>query len=250
MPTVTYERQGHIVVITMNRPDKMNALSLEMIQEMAAVWKRLDKDKEARVAVLTGAGRAFCTGLDMKDIRAGEMKHSILKTTTPNRFSPLSQSKPVVGAVNGPAIGAGLAFVAMDCDIIVASESATFGMPEVAVGMASLGSPFATANVPRQVIMEMFLTGEPITAQRAYQVGLVARVMPADQVMPTAMKIATLIAENAPNAVQQSRRNLLDATQAPMQSRISETRAALRRDIQASAARGVEAFLNKSRVHW
>lgn len=250
MPYVTYENHGHVVIITMNRPEKMNAMNLDMINEMAATWKRLDKDKKARVAILTGTGRAFCTGLDMRDIQDGKMKHSILTTTLPNRFSPLSQSKPVVGAVNGPAIGAGLDFVAMDCDIIVASDKATFGMPEVAVGMASLGSPFAMANVPRQVIMEMFITGEPITAERAYQVGLVARVVPADQVMPAAMKIAARIAENAPNAVQQSRRNLLDATQAPMKARLSETKAATRKDIQQSAARGIDAFLKKTHVEW
>ncbi|MBI3744283.1 MAG: enoyl-CoA hydratase/isomerase family protein [Chloroflexi bacterium] len=228
----------------------MNAINLEMMEEMASAWARLDRDAEARVAVLTANGRAFCTGLDMKDIAAGRMNHSILTTATPNRFSPASQSKPVIGAITGPAIGAGLDFVAMDCDIVVAAEHVTFGMPEVGVGMASLGSPFAAARVPRAVVMEMFLTGEPITAQRAQEIGLINYVTASDQVLPKAMALAQKVAEHAPNAVRQSRRNLLDACTAPPASRDSETAAARKPDIQQSATKGVEAFVNKRRAVW
>ncbi len=250
MAFVEYERRGQIALVTLNRPDKLNALSAEMLDEMAAAWARLEGDAEARVAVLTGAGRAFCVGLDMQDMAAGKLAPTMLQTMVPNRFSPLSQSKPVVGAVNGAALGAGLDFVAMDCDVIVAAQSATFGMPEVAVGMASLGSPFAAASVPRAVMMEMFLTGDPISAQRACAVGLVNRVAPEGALLETALAIARRIAQHAPNAVRQSRRNLLDATQAPPSSRISETMAAHRPDMQESAARGVEAFNRKQKVDW
>jgi len=250
MPFVDYEPRGHIVLITLNRPDKLNAINSKMLEEMAAAWARLDQDAEARVAVLTGAGRGFCVGLDMKEMVEGTMSPTVLQTMTPNRFSPRVQSKPVVGAINGPAIGAGLDFVAMDCDILVAAESATFGMPEVIVGMASLGSPFAWANVPRAVAMEMFLTGEPITARRAYEVGFVNRVVPDDKVLETAMEIAERIARNAPNAVRQSRKNLSDACQASDASRISETFAAHRPDMRESAARGVNAFSKKQQPTW
>ena len=250
MPLVLYERQGHIALVTLNRPDKMNAISVEMMNGMAAAWARLDRDAEARVAVLTANGRAFCTGLDMKDIAAGRMNHSILTTATPNRFSPASQSKPVIGAINGPAIGAGLDFIAMDCDIIVAADHVTFGMPEVGVGMASLGSPFAAARLPRAVVMAMFLTGEPITARRAYEIGLINYVAAADQVLPKAMALAQKVADHAPNAVRQSRRNLLDACASPPATRDSETAAARKPDIQQSAAKGVDAFVNKKRVVW
>ena len=250
MPFVDYEPRGHIVLITLNRPDKLNAINSKMLEEMAAAWARLDQDAEARVAVLTGAGRGFCVGLDMKEMVEGTMSPTVLQTMTPNRFSPRVQSKPVVGAINGPAIGAGLDFVAMDCDILVAAESATFGMPEVIVGMASLGSPFAWANVPRAVAMEMFLTGEPINARRAYEVGFVNRVVPDDKVLETAMEIAERIARNAPNAVRQSRKNLSDACQASDASRISETFAAHRPDMRESAARGVNAFSKKQQPTW
>ncbi len=250
MPFVDYEPRGHIVLITLNRPDKLNAINSKMLEEMAAAWARLDQDAEARVAVLTGAGRGFCVGLDMKEMVEGTMSPTVLQTMTPNRFSPRVQSKPVVGAINGPAIGAGLDFVAMDCDILVAAESATFGMPEVIVGMASLGSPFAWANVPRAVAMEMFLTGEPITARRAYEVGFVNRVVPDDKVLSVALEIAERIARNAPNAVRQSRKNLSDACQASDASRISETFAAHRPDMRESAARGVNAFSKKQQPTW
>jgi len=221
-----------------------------MIEEMAQAWARLDHDPQARVAVLTGAGRAFCVGLDMKEMAEGKMAPTILRSTVPNRFSPRTQSKPVVAAINGPALGAGLDFVAMECDILVAAEGATFGMPEVAVGMASLGSPFAAAHVPRAVAMEMFLTGEPITARRAYEVGFVNRVVPEGQALPAALEIAERIAQNAPNAVRQSRKNLWDACLASEASRINETFAAHRRDMKESAAKGVEAFARKQRPVW
>ncbi|MDO8531243.1 MAG: enoyl-CoA hydratase/isomerase family protein [Dehalococcoidia bacterium] len=250
MSLVKYESQGRMVLVTLNRPDKLNAINLAMLEEMAATWTRLDQDMEARVAVLTGAGRAFCVGLDMKEMVEGKIAPTTLQTMVPNRFSPRAQSKPVVAAINGPAVGAGLDFVAMDCDILVAAESATFGMPEVIVGMASLGSPFAAANVPRAIAMEMFLTGDPITARRAYETGFVNRVVPDDQVLEAAMEIAGRIAQNAPNAVQQSRRNLLDACQASEASRISETFAAHRSDMRQSAARGVDAFSKKQRPSW
>lgn len=250
MSFVLYEPRGHVVLITMNRPEKLNALNCEMIEEMAQVWARLDQDPDARVAVLTGAGRAFCVGLDMKEMVEGKLSPTALVTMVPNRFSPRTQSKPVVAAVNGPALGAGLDFVAMECDILVAAESATFGMPEVAVGMASLGSPFAAANVPRSVAMEMFLTGDPIPARRAYEVGFVNRVAPGDQVLNVALEIAARVAQNAPNAVRQSRKNLWDACLASEASRIGETFAAHRADMRQSAARGVETFAKKQRPVW
>lgn len=250
MGLVLYERQGHVAIVTMNRPTKLNALNVEMIEAMAEAWERLRLDSEARVAVLTGAGTGFCVGLDMRDIAEGRLRHSVLTTKGPNRFSPRVQSKPVVGAVNGAAIGAGLDFVAMECDIIVAAQGASFGMPEVHVGMASLGAPFAAARLPRAVVMEMFLTGEPITAQRACEIGLINHVVPPGEVLPAALAIAKKIAQNAPNAVQQSRQNLLDACDAPPDARASETMAAVRPEIQDSAARGVQAFVRKQRVDW
>ena len=250
MSFVLYEPRGHVVLITMDRPDKLNALNCAMIEEMAQVWAQLDQDPNARVAVLTGAGRAFCVGLDMAEMAEGKMAPTILQTMVPNRFSPRTQSKPVVAAINGPALGAGLDFVAMDCDVLVAAEGATFGMPEVAFGMASLGSPFAAAQVPRAVAMEMFLTGEPITARRAYEVGFVNRVVPQDQVLPAALEIAGRIAQNAPNAVRQSRKNLWDASLASEASRIGETFAAHRPDMRQSAAKGVDAFIKKQRPAW
>ncbi len=253
MAFVRYEPQdaaGHVVLITMDRGDKLNAFNLEMIDEMEATWRKLEADPRARVAVLTGSGRAFAVGLDMKEMAEGKMGPSILQTTAPNRFSPRIQTKPVVAAINGPALGAGLDFVAMECDILVASESATFGMPEVIVGMASLGSPFAWANVPRAVAMELFLTGEPISARRAYETGFVNRVVAADQVLKTALELAQRIAQNAPNAVRQSRKNLLDATQASEASRVGETLAPHRAEMKDSAARGVESFVKKQRPTW
>ncbi|MSQ25572.1 MAG: enoyl-CoA hydratase/isomerase family protein [Dehalococcoidia bacterium] len=253
MPLVRYEPQepdGRVVLITMDRPEKLNAMSLEMIEEMAAAWARLEQDAAARAAVLTGAGRAFCAGLDMKDIAEGKLAASVLQTVTANRFSPRSQSKPVVGAINGAALGAGLDFVAMDCDLLLAAEEATFGMPEVMAGMASLGSPFAWAGVPRALAMELFLTGDPITARRAFEGGLVNRVLPAARVLPEALALARRIAEHAPNAVRQSRKNLLEATQAAETPRVAETSAPHREDMRESTARGIEFFVKKQRPQW
>jgi len=247
---VKYERQGSIVLVTMNRADSLNAMNLEMMDELAQAWTKLETDSEARVAVLTGVGKAYCVGFDMKQMADGDLHPSALQTMVPLPFSPRSQCKPVIAAVNGPAIGAGFDFMAMEADIIVAAESAIFGMPEVIYGMASLGSPFAWANVPRCVAMELVLTGESISAQRAYEAGFVNRVVPDHELMDTATKIAEKIAANAPVAVRQSRRNLLQATKPTEVSRIEETYAAARPDMCESTAQGVNAFILKQRPVW
>jgi enoyl-CoA hydratase/carnithine racemase len=247
---VKYERQGSIVIVTMNRPEQLNAMNLDMIDELSQAWIKLEDDPEARVAILTGTGKAYCVGFDMKQMDEGKLHPTTLQTMIPLSFSPRSQSKPVIAAVNGHAIGAGFDFMAMDADMIVAAESATFGMPEVIYGMASLGSPFAWANVPRCIAMEIVLTGESITAERAHETGFVNRVVPDDELMDTAMRIAERIVANSPAAVRQSRRNLLRSTQSSEASRIEETYAAARPDMCEATARGIAAFVRKERPVW
>lgn len=250
MAFVMYEKKGSIVVVTMNRSERLNAMNLEMMDELTQAWTKLESDPEVRAAILTGVGKAYCVGFDMKQMAEGKLHPSALQTMVPLPYSPSSQSKPVIAAVNGLAIGAGFDFMAMEADIIVAAESASFGMPEVLYGMASLGSPFAWANVPRCIAMELVLTGESINARRAYETGFINRVVPDDQLMDTAMQIAEKIAENAPVAVRQSRRNLLQATRAAEASRIEETYAAARPDMCEATELGVKAFSQKQKPVW
>jgi len=250
MTSVKYDKKGPIVIVTMNRPEQLNAMNLEMMDELTQAWIKLEDDPEARVGILTGTGKAYCVGFDMKQIDEGKLHPTALQTMVPLKFSPRSQSKPVIAAVNGHAIGAGFDFMAMDADIIVAADSATFGMPEVIYGMASLGSPFAWANVPRCVAMEIVLTGESITAQRAYETGFINRVVPGDQLMGVAMQMADKIAANSPVAVRQSRRNLLRPTQPAEAPRIEETYAAARPDMCEATDKGVAAFIRKQRPVW
>ena len=250
MKYVQYEKGNHIAIVTMDRPEALNAINLEMSKELSQTWQDFGKDDEARVAILTGKGRAYCVGLDVKEMAEGKLYTTFLQTMKPLSFSPLSQSKPVIAAVNGIAMGAGFDFMVMDADIIVASEDSSYGMPEVCVGMASLGSPFAFANIPRWLAMEIVLTGEPFTAKRAYEIGLVNRVVPQSKLMDTALEIATKIAANSPAGVQQSRRNLLKATMANEAARIDETFAAGESHMREATDRGIKAFLEKRRENW
>ncbi|MFD6394138.1 crotonase/enoyl-CoA hydratase family protein [Nocardia sp. NPDC060259] len=206
---VLVEQREHVLVVTINRPQAMNAVDAEVSTGVGEALEQAEADAQIRAVVLTGAGeRAFCAGADLKALGrgqgilapghedwnlAGYVRHPI--------------SKPTIAAVNGFALGGGTELV-LASDLAVAAETATFGLPEVARGLfAAAGGAFRLPEqLPRKVAMEMILTGEPITAARALELGLVNRVVPADLVLDAALELAGRIAANAPLAVQASKR--------------------------------------------
>ncbi len=197
---IVYENRGQVAVVTINRPEARNAINSGVREGLAAAWQRFDNDADARVAILTGAGdKAFCAGADLKEMalkKLGRLPRNFLPTLNVNT----QLSKPVIAAVNGVAYAGGWALVQM-CDLVVAAETARFAITEAKVGR---GMPWAVPlihMIPQKVLLEILMTGDPISAQRAYEIGFVNHVVPAEQLMPRALALAETIAENAPLTV-------------------------------------------------
>ena len=207
MAAVEYEKDGRIGVLTLNRPEARNAVNGELAQAMESALDQLEADAEVWVAILAAKGPAFCAGADLKAIAAG--KGAELGTKK-GGFAGLVQrerSKPLIAAVAGSALAGGTEVV-LSCDMIVCSTEAVFGLPEVKRSLAAAAG--GLFRLPRVLGMapalEVILTGDPLPAERAYQLGMVNQVVPPDQVMGAARGLAERIIANAPLAVQASRK--------------------------------------------
>lgn len=204
-PTVLYEREGHIATITYNRPEALNAVNGQLRRDLNAAWEQLRTDDEAWVAIVTGAGRAFCAGADLKDplSSVGNDEHSFWEVPSLTSLESGKEIwKPVIAAVNGYALGFGLTLVA-SCDVVLASDRAEFGFPEVQIGVPTVQG---AVRMPRligwQGAMELLLWGDRIDAKRAKELGLVMRVVPHDDLMNEARDLAQRLIDNcAPLAV-------------------------------------------------
>ncbi len=193
------ERRGLVLVLRLNRPDARNALTPGLIAGLSSAIEEAEADPEVRVVVLTGTGdRAFCAGMDLRSFAAGERLPDEASMAGFNRLMQGEVTVPLVGAANATAIGGGLELL-LGCDLIVASSDAAFGFPEVKRGLMPGGGGTAIGlRVPLGVALEMTLTGESITAARAYELGLVNAVVPPNEVLPAALGVAERIAANAP----------------------------------------------------
>jgi enoyl-CoA hydratase len=202
---VLTERRGHVQVITINRPEVRNALDGAAARALAAAADELDADDDLRVGVLTGAGGAFCTGMDLKGFLRGD-KPSIDGrgfggiTMTPPR-------KPLIAAVEGYALAGGFELM-LACDLVVAGAGSKFGVPEVKRALVAGGGAalLLTRRIPYALAMELLLTGELIEASRAAELGLVNRLVPDGQALDAAVALAEVIAANGPLAVAVTKR--------------------------------------------
>lgn len=208
-PAALTERRGNVLLITLNRPEARNAVNSALSTAVGRALADADTDPEIRCVVVTGAGdKSFSAGADLKAISRGEDIHA--EGHPEWGFGGITRhvlSVPVIAAINGTALGGGLE-IAMSSDLVVAADSAALGLPEVKRGLiAGAGGAFRLAGlVPQRVAMEMILTGEPVSAQRAHDLGLVNRVVPAAELLDAALALAEQIAVNAPLAVQASKR--------------------------------------------
>jgi enoyl-CoA hydratase len=194
---VLTEAEEGILLITLNRPDQRNAVNQAVAQGVADALERLDDDPELRAAILTGAGKGFCAGMDLKGFAAGERPW-----IEGRGFAGIVRrppSKPIIAAVEGFAVAGGFE-VALACDLIVASKGAKLGVPEVKRGLVAAGGGLLRLphRVPHHVAMEMALTGDPITAERAYEIGLVNRVTEPGEALAGARELAAAVVPNAP----------------------------------------------------
>ncbi|MDP2718492.1 MAG: enoyl-CoA hydratase-related protein [Dehalococcoidia bacterium] len=210
MSVLLYEKKDRIAYITLNRPEAMNSINAEMWDALTQAWIDVRDDPEVWTAIVTAAGeKAFCTGADLKEmgavfaeaIKLGKPPTVPIPYITPMRGG-LNVWKPFIAAINGIALGGGLE-LAMACDIRIAAEHAKMGVPEVKQGL--IPGMSGTQKIPRLVpfgaAMEMLMTGDAITAQEAYRLGLVNRVVPAAELLSTAEALARKINENGPVAV-------------------------------------------------
>jgi enoyl-CoA hydratase len=218
------ERDGHVLVVTMNRPDRRNALSLEMMQGMSHAWDEANADPDVRVVILTGAGGAFCAGADLAAMTeqapgdafaaaeagedgAGDDTHATVDEIADGVIKPLLKGflldKPLIAAVEGPAIAGGTEIL-QATDIRIAGESARFGVSEVRWGLYPLGGSVVRLRrqIPYTVAADLLLTGRHLTAAEAQTVGLIGEVVPDGTALDRAREVAAAIAANGPVAVQ------------------------------------------------
>jgi len=199
--TVLYEREGHIATITYNRPEALNAINSELRQDLNAAWVTFRDDEDAWVAIVTGAGRAFSAGADL---RGNAPPQGATHWETPSLTSlenGIEIWKPVIAAVNGYCLGFACTLVAA-CDFVIASERAEFGFPEVRIGVPTIqGAVRMPQKVGWQNAMELLLIGERVNAARAREMGLCSKVVSPDQLMPEAKALAERLCKSAPLAV-------------------------------------------------
>jgi enoyl-CoA hydratase len=207
-PHCLVERRGHVLVVTMNRPEARNALSAEMMNIMREAWDRVDGDNEIRACVLTGAGGAFCAGADLKAMTQSHPGKSFEGggwdlTRIDALLKGRRLTKPLIAAVEGPAIAGGTEIL-QATDIRVAGEGARFGVSEARWGLFPLGGSAVrlVRQVPYTLAADILLTGRHLSATEAWEIGLVGRVVPDGQALDTALEIAERVAANGPLAVQ------------------------------------------------
>ncbi len=197
---VLTERRGRVLLITLNRPEAMNAINGALSHGLVTAVEELDGDAGLTAGVLTGAGRGFCAGMDLKAFSRGEDIGPLMQ------FVRTGTRKPLIGAIEGFALAGGLE-LALTCDLLVAARGAKLGIPEVSVGLfaAAGGLLRLPSRVGYGKAMEMAITADPITAEEAFQYGLVVRLAEPGAAVTTAMELAERVARNAPLAVAASK---------------------------------------------
>jgi enoyl-CoA hydratase len=243
-------RDDGIAVITLNRPENRNALSKEIRAGLFAAWERFEREPALRIAILTGSGeKAFCAGGDLK-----EMVERRLAVPPRDMFpvpgDNIELSKPTIAAVNGVAFAGGW-MIAQACDLCVASTRAQFAITEVKVGRSSPWAAPLIHMIPQRIMMEIVLTGKPISAQRAYEIGLVNRLAEPDGLMAAALALAGEILDGAPLSVQAARDMVMLSTEMGRSAALRAARHASEYAYRSEDAQeGPKAFAEKRRPQW
>lgn len=248
---VLLEVEGGIATITLNRPHVRNAVDKPTADALAAVLDEVDERADVTVAVITGNGPTFCAGMDLKAFSATRERplHDVRGAFGIVRKPP---AKPIIAAIEGNALGGGLE-IALACDLIVATRSSRLGLPEVQRGLvaAAGGVVRLPRRIPRGVAMELILTGQPISAERALELGLVNRLAEDGQALAVARELAALIAANAPLAVRAAKR-IADESADWVLDEAFDLQAPYTDEVRSSsdAAEGARAFVEKRVPQW
>jgi enoyl-CoA hydratase/carnithine racemase len=213
--SIDYKKEGKIAIFTLNRPETLNSIDPESLEELSRSLIDFRDDNELMVGIITGAGdRAFSVGADIKTMLP-EIKKFVGQPSAgpPTIMRGLELWKPLIAAVNGACLGGGLE-IALSCDLRIASENATFGLPEVTLGL--IPGWGGTQRLPRVIPLaraaELLLTGRPTNAQEAYRIGLVNKVVPLKELMPAAMQMAAMLCRPAPLAVRAAKQAMTQGT--------------------------------------
>ena len=252
---VLYEKKERVAYITLNRPEKLNAVNKEMVEKLGEIWADFKDDENLYVAVLSGSGAAFCAGADVKDlgeVERGKYKMSYSITLGEKVIGPNAHSvrKPIVGALKGKVLGAGL-WLALECDIRIASEDVVLGLPEPRIGIPTIFAGFLNRHMPQAIANELLLTGGNITAQRAYEVGIVNRLVPVDQLLYEATTAASALSKNAPLALRAMKQLVRQCWDMDFSSAVAFTESVVVPvNNSEDAEEGKKAFIEKRRPGW
>lgn len=253
--TLQLAYDGHVATITLNRPDKRNAISYELIEDLLAAFDEVAKSK-ALALILTGAGKAFCSGLDLENLKTliGRSPEQSLKDTQTmaRLFRTLYDfPKPTIAAVNGAAIAGGTGLATL-CDFTLAAPDAKFGYTEVRIGFVpAIVSTFLLRQAGEKIARDLLLTGRLFDAEEALRIGLITEIVPAETLLTRARELAAQLMENSPSSLRYTKRLLSEAARAQLDTQID---AAVRENsaIRSTAdfREGITSFLEKRKPKW
>ncbi len=249
---VTYEVRGHYAIITINRPQARNAVNGAVANGIEAGIDRLEETDDLWVGIITGVPPVFCAGADLKEINSGNAGALQTKRGGFGGITQREREKPMIAAVDGPALAGGTE-ITLACDLVVASRSATFGVPEVKRSLvAAAGGLFRLGRkIPINVAMECAITGDPITAERAHHFGYVNTLCDDGEALDQAMALADRVCANAPIAVRESRKVVLEATGADDEVGWRMSMEGMAKAMQsADFSEGLTAFIEKRPPNW
>lgn len=248
---IDYEKQGNVALITIDRPEARNAVNGEVAEGIEAAIDKMEADNEIWLGILTHTGPVFCAGADLKAINSGDAA----RLATPNGgfggITAKERTKPIIAACNGPAYAGGCEIV-LACDLVVASTEAKFGVPEVKRNLIAAGGALfrLPVSLPKNLAMEMLMTGDPIDAQRAYDVGFVNRLAEPGKAVDVAMAFAAQISENAPLAVRKSRKLALETYESDEEAFKASGQGMAEVMASEDTGEGLTAFIEKRKPNW
>jgi len=245
------DKEDHVTWITMNRPESLNALNRDLWRELCQALEIAERDEEVSVIVITGAGRAFSAGDDIKDVASlssSEIRDFFWDYAAPTVMKIIELTKPVIAAVNGPAYGGGCE-IAMLCDLVVASEDAVFAVPEARIGaLPPIASAIGAHIIGKLNASMLMLTGDPITAKEAKSMGMVNPIVPAEELKKTIKEVANKIMLSSPTSIKAIKKIMNEQIQLKDLERSIEELIALFE--AGEAEEGHEAFIKKRPPRW
>jgi enoyl-CoA hydratase len=248
---IEYETRGNVAIITIDRPEARNAVNGDVAEGIEAAIDRMEADDQIWIGVLTHEGPVFCAGADLKAINSGDAARLNTPTGGFGGITAKARTKPIIAACNGPAYAGGCEIV-LACDLLVATREVTFSVPEVKRNLvAAAGALFRLpAALPKNVAMEMLLTGDPIDAERAHALGFVNRLAEPGRAVDVAIELAAQISENAPLAVRKSRAVALQSFDSDEEAFAASGRAIAEVMASEDTAEGLAAFIEKRKPEW